>query len=92
MKNDGVLYHQVSSFSRERWTKEERAIIGSVYHLPWMYSVVQYYPINVIRHNEHRLHITLCRVHFLDEEKRDASIHLICVSSLVHMSETRFRP
>ena len=37
MKNDGVLYHQVSSFSPEGWTKvvlQERAVVGSVYHLP----------------------------------------------------------
>ena len=49
MKNDGVLYHQVSSFSPERWTVvllQERAVVGSVY------------PINVIHHNEHHLHST----------------------------------
>ena len=84
MKNDVVLYHQVSSFSPERWTKkvvQESAVIVSVYRLPWRYSVVQYYLIIVIRHNEHHLHSTL------DEENRDASIHLIGVSSLVHMRE-----
>ena len=35
MKNDGVLYHQVSSFSPERWTKmvlQERAVVSSEYH------------------------------------------------------------
>ena len=40
MKND-----QVSSFSPERWTKvvvQERAVVVSVYHLPWRHSVVQY--------------------------------------------------
>ena len=43
MKNDRVLYHQVSSFSPERWTKvvlQERAVVCSVYSLPWRYSVV----------------------------------------------------
>ena len=63
MKNDGVLYHQVSSFSPKRWTKvvlQERIVVGRVYHLPWRYSVVQYYPFNVICHNEHHLHSTLC--------------------------------
>ena len=42
-----------------------RAVVGRVYHLPWRYSVVQYYPVNVIRHNEHHLHNTLCRAQFL---------------------------
>ena len=68
MKNDGVLYHQVSSFSPERWTKvvvQELAVVGSIYRLPWSYSVVRHYPIYVIRHNEHHLHSTLCRAHFL---------------------------
>ena len=43
MKNDGVLYHQVSSFSPEHWTKvvvQERAAVGIVYCLPWRYRVV----------------------------------------------------
>ena len=43
----------------------ERAMGGSVYALSWGYSVVQYYPINAIRHNEHHHHSTLCRAHFL---------------------------
>ena len=58
----------MSPFSHEGWTKlviQERAIVGRVYHLPWRYSVVQYYPFNVIRHNEHHLHSTLCRYHYL---------------------------
>ena len=45
MENGGVLYHQVSSFSPECWTKvllHERVVVGSVYSLPRMYSVVQY--------------------------------------------------
>ena len=36
MKNDGVLYHQVSSFSPKRWTNvvlQERAVVASVYRL-----------------------------------------------------------
>ena len=64
MKNDRVLYHQVSSFCPERSTKvvlQERAVLDSVYRLPWRYGVVQNYPIIVIRHNEHHLHSTLCR-------------------------------
>ena len=51
MKND-VLYHKVSSFSPERWTKvvlQERAEVCRLYRLPWRYSVMQYYPINVKR-------------------------------------------
>ena len=57
MKNDGVLYHQVSSFSPECWMKvvlQEHAALGSIYHLPWRYSMVQYYAISVI-----------CRVRFI---------------------------
>ena len=64
MKNDGVLYHQVSSTSVEQWTKvvlQERAVEGRFYCLSWRYSVVQYYTINIICHNEHQLHNTLCR-------------------------------
>ena len=67
-KNDGVLYHQVSLFSPEHWTKvvlKEWAVVGNVYHLPWRYNAVQYYPINVICHNKHHFHSTLCRAHFL---------------------------
>ena len=55
------------SFSPERWTKvvlQELATVGDVYPLPWRYSVVQYYPINVLGHNKHRIHSTLCRAHF----------------------------
>ena len=66
MKNDEVLYHQVSSFFPEGRTKEvlqERAVEGGVYCLPWRYNVVQYYPVNVIHDNE-RHHRTFCRVHF----------------------------
>ena len=51
MKDDGALYHQVSSFSPECWMKvvlQEHAVVGSVYCLPWRYSMVQYYPIVVI--------------------------------------------
>ena len=52
-------------FSPEHWMKvvlQECAVVGSIYHLPWRYSVVQYYPINIIYHIEHHLH---SRVHFL---------------------------
>ena len=93
MNNDGVLYHQVSSFSPECWTKvvlQECTVIGSVYYLPWRYIVVKYYPIKFIHHSDHHLHSTLCRAHFL--WTRDASIHFIRFSSLVHMSEPRFCP
>ena len=47
MKNDGVLYHQASSFSPEHWMKvflPECAVVGSVYHLPWRHNVMQCYP------------------------------------------------
>ena len=55
--------------------------------------MMQYYPNDVMCHNERHLYSTLCRVHFfLDEENWDASIHLTAVSSLVRMSEPRFRP
>ena len=67
-KNDGVPYHQMSSFSPEHITKvelQERAIVSSIYCLLWRYSVMQYYLINVIHHNKHHLHSTLCRAHFL---------------------------
>ena len=60
--NDGVLYHQVLSPSLELWTTvvlQEYAVVESVYHLPWRYSMVQYYAINVICHNEHHLQSTL---------------------------------
>ena len=53
MKNDGVLYHQMSSFSPERWAKvvlQEGAVVGSIYRLPLRYSMVQYYSINVIHY------------------------------------------
>ena len=67
MMNDGIMCHQVSTFCLELWTKvllQERAVVGSVYRLPWGYSVMQCYPINCMWHNEH-LHSTLCRAHFL---------------------------
>ena len=52
------------------WTLDEGGAAetcNSTQHLPlpWRYSVVYYYPIIVIRHNEHHLHSTLCRAHFL---------------------------
>jgi hypothetical protein len=68
MKDDGVHCQQVSSLFPECWTKmitQEIAVVGSVYSLLLRYSVVQYHSISVICHNEHRLHITLCRAHFL---------------------------
>ena len=67
MKSGVVLYHEVSSFSAEHWTKvklQECVVVGSVYHLPWRYSLVEYYAINVIRHTKHHLHSLLCRAHF----------------------------
>ena len=68
MKDDGIRCQQVLSLSPECWTKmitEEIAVVGSVYCLSLRDSVVQYHFINVICHNEHCLHITLCRAHFL---------------------------
>ena len=68
MNNDEVLYHQVLSFSPECWKKvvlQVHTVVGSIYHMPWKYCVVQYYPIGVIHRNEHHLHSTLCRAHFL---------------------------
>ena len=65
IKKNGVLLHQEYLFSLHHWTKmalPEHAVVSS---LPWRYSVVQYYSINVICHNEHHLYDTLCRVHFL---------------------------
>ena len=58
-KNDGFC---TTKFSSERWSTvvpQERAVLASVYRLPWKCSVVQYYPIIVIRHDEHHLHSTL---------------------------------
>ena len=72
MKNDGVLYHQVSSFAPERWTKvmmKEHAVVGSVYRLPWRYCLLQYYPNNVIRHNKHHLRSIFCRAHFISTRR-----------------------
>ena len=49
--SDGVLYHQESSLSPDCWMKvvlQECAVVDSIYHLPWRYNMVQYYPINVI--------------------------------------------
>jgi hypothetical protein len=67
MKDDRVHCHLVSSLSPECWMKmitQETAVAGSVYCLS-RFSMVQYHSISVICHNEHRLHITLCRAHFL---------------------------
>ena len=64
----GFCTTKCRSFSPECWTKvvlQEHAVIGSVYHLSWRYSVVIHYPISVICPNEHQLHSTLCRTHFL---------------------------
>ena len=90
MKNDGVL-----SFSPERWTKvvlQERTVVGSVYRLPW-YIVQrgavlphQCHTPQRISSSQHIVQGALC----LDEENRDASIHLIDTASLVRMSEPRF--
>ena len=52
----------VSSWALDE--RGERAVVVSVYLLICRYSMVQYYPINVIRHNEHH-QSTLGRVHFL---------------------------
>ena len=68
MKDDGISCQQVLSLSPECWMTmitEEIAVVGSVYCLSVRDSVVQYHSINVICHNKHRLHITLCRAHFL---------------------------
>ena len=65
MKNDGVLYHQMSMFSLELWTKvvlQERAVVGSVYRVPWRFSIT---PLIFIRHTENHLHGTMCRAHYL---------------------------
>ena len=71
---------------------EEIAVVGSVYCLSLRDSVVQYHSINVICHNEHRLHITLCRAHCLWTRSQDTSIHLIVASNVVRTSEPKFRP
>ena len=80
----------MSSFSPERWTNVvllNRTVEGSVYGLPWRYSVVQYYPITVIIDNENHLDRTLCKGALsLDKENRDAFIQSTDVSRLVHMS------
>jgi hypothetical protein len=68
MKDDGVRCQQVSSLSPECWTKvvlQEIAVVGSIYHLPLRYSMVQYYPMDVICHSEHHLHTTFCRAYLL---------------------------
>ena len=57
--------HRVFPSDGRKMVLQGRAVVGRVYHLPWRYSVVQYYPVNVIRHNEHHLHNTLCRAQFL---------------------------
>ena len=85
MKNDGVSYHQVSSFSPEHWKKvvlQEHAVVGNIYCLPWRYSVVQYYPINVICHNDHHLHRTLFRVHSFDWRFKFGSYERAHISSV----------
>ena len=81
MKNDGVIYHQLL-FPPEHWTKvvqQELAVVGIVYPLPCKYSVVQYFPINVIRHNEHHLRRTSCRAQFLWTTSQN--IYVGCTSS-----------
>ena len=52
------------------WALDEGGAAGtcsSRQHLSsaWRYSVLKYYPINAIRHNEHHLRSLLCRAHFL---------------------------
>ena len=94
MKIDRVPYHQVSSFSPERWTKlvlQGRAVVGSGYRLAWKYSMVQQYPISVIRHNEHHLQRTLSRPQFLCKRRTGLLPFMIGVSSSVRMSDPRFR-
>ena len=54
--------------------------------------VVQYYTINVIRHNDIIFTANCSGRTFLGEENLDASNHLTGVISLVRMSEPRFRP
>ena len=63
VKNVGVLYHKVSSFSPECWTK---VVCRYVQRLPPALEVqrAHCYPISVVRHNEHHLHSTFT----LDEE------------------------
>ena len=94
MRNNGVLYHLVSSLSPERWTKvvlQERVVVGSVYlchgGTAWcsITPSMAYATMN-ITFTAHCVERT-----FLEEENRDASINLIRVSNLVRMSEPRFR-
>ena len=96
MKNDGVLYHQVSSFSPERWTKkvlQERAVAGSVYRLSWRYSSGA-----VLPHQCHTSQWTSSSRYIvygelsLHEENWDATVHFTGVSSLVRLSKPTFRP
>ena len=78
MKNDGVLYQLVQSFSPEHCMKvvlQGCTLVGNIY------------TIMNITFTAHCVGRTS-----LDEENQDASIHLIGVSILVHMSEPRFRP
>ena len=67
MKNDGVLYHQVLFFSlsTDKGGAAVMCISRQHFSLPWKYSVVQYFPINIVCHNKHHLHCILCRARFL---------------------------
>ena len=59
MKNDGVLYHQVSLFSLEHRMKvvlQERSVIGSVYHI---YVEVSEAYVKTGLNTFHRLYFTL---------------------------------
>ena len=63
MNNSGVLYHQVSSFSPERWTKvvlQERAAVGCLGGTAWC-SITP----SVSYAHEHHFHSTLCGAHLL---------------------------
>ena len=93
MKDDEVMYHQVSSFSPELWAKvmlRGCAVVSSVCRQPWRYSVVHYYP----SMSYATMNITFTahcvgRTFFArGEPECFHSFH--CVSSLVRMSEPRF--
>ena len=64
MKNGGVLYHQVSSFSPGHRTK---IVLQELAQLSAFTVCLRGTArcINIIRHNEHHLQSTLCRAHFL---------------------------
>ena len=90
MKNDGVLYHQMSLFSLELWTRvvlQERAVVGSVYCVPWRFSITPSlsYATLKITFTAQCVGRTIW-----DGGNRDYSIYLIRVSSLVRMREPRF--